>query len=390
MSESPGAPAETWSAAVASAYDLGRPLRPPVYAARGELGRIWRLDTDAGTWAVKELLVPVEEREVRADLAFQRAAAKAGIRLPEPRVTTRGAVLHGGFRVYAWVDLVDGDVVTGRELGAVTAHLHRIGHPAEGPVVPWFAEPLGRTRWESLLKAATDAAREAGALPTVDADLDTNTGLGTGTNAGPGTGRDPGLGTGTDPGLGADAGLDTRAELGTDAGSGADVRLEVGGEAEWGWVGALGRLLPELVALDALVVPPGTASLETCHRDVNVENVRRALDGGVVVLDWENCGSARPAWELAKILADLPLPDAAQAWRAYRDEGGPGVLAEPADFSMAIAEQGHLLEIYANRAMSSRESAENRSRARSRLRSMLARPLTIARIDALLATRDTT
>lgn len=368
MSESPGAPTETWSAAVASAYDLGRPLRPPVYAARGELGRIWRLDTDAGTWAVKELLVPVEEHEVRADLAFQRAAAKAGIRLPEPRVTTRGAVLHEGFRVYAWVDLVDGDVVTGRELGAVTAHLHRIGHPAEGPVVPWFAEPLGRTRWESLLKAATDAAREAGALLTADADLDTSTGLGTGT----------------------DAGLDTRVELGRDAGSGADVRLEVGGEAEWGWVGALGRLLPELIALDALVVPPGTASLETCHRDVNVENVRRALDGGVVVLDWENCGSARPAWELAKILADLPLPDAAQAWRAYRDEGGPGVLAEPADFSMAIAEQGHLLEIYTNRAMSSRESAENRSRARSRLRSMLARPLTTARIDALLATRDTT
>lgn len=347
MSESPDAPTETWSAAVASAYDLGRPLRPPAYAARSELGRIWRLDTDAGTWAVKELLVPVEEHEVRADLAFQRAAAKAGIRLPEPRVTTRGAVLHEGFRVYAWVDLAEGDVVTGRELGAVTAHLHRIGHPAEGPVIPWFAEPLGRTRWESLLKAATDAAREAGAHPAAD----------------PGPGTDPG--------------------------PGADVGLETGGEAEWGWAGALERLLPELIALDALVAPPDTTSLETCHRDVNVENVRRALDGGVVVLDWENCGSARPAWELAKILADLPHPDAAQAWRAYRDEGGPGVLAEPADFSMAIAEHGHLLEIYANRAMSSRESAENRSRARSRLRSMLARPLTIARIDALLATRDT-
>ncbi|WP_346112685.1 hypothetical protein [Nonomuraea maheshkhaliensis] len=83
------------------------------------------------------------------------------------------------------------------------------------------------------------------------------------------------------------------------------------------------RLLPGLIALGALVVPSGTTSLETCDCDVNMENVRRALDGGVVVLDRENCGPARPGWELAKILADLPFADAARAWRAYRDEDGP-------------------------------------------------------------------
>ncbi|MFC5835148.1 phosphotransferase [Nonomuraea insulae] len=301
------------SVAVARAYGLGEPLRPSVYAARGELGRIWRLDTTGGTWAVKELLVPVEEGDVRADFAYQLAAAETGIRLPPPRLTLDGAVLFEGFRVYTWVDLADGEQVTAAELGAVTAGLHRIGHPADGPVIPWFTDPVGRDRWEAL----AEAARSAGAA----------------------------------------------------------------------WAGALEGVLPELVALDALVVPPDPGSLTTCHRDVNVENVRRARDGGVVVLDWENCGTARPGWELAKILAGLSPQDAERAYRAYQDEDGPEVIKEAADFSMAIAEQGHLLEFYARRALSPQESEENRSRAHARMRTKLGLPLTRARIDAFLAAR---
>ncbi|MGP3920059.1 hypothetical protein [Nonomuraea sp. 10N515B] len=87
------------------------------------------------------------------------------------------------------------------------------------------------------------------------------------------------------------------------------------------------------------------------------------------------------------------MQDAVAAYRAYRDAGGPATVAEPADFSMAIAVQGHLLEFYANRALSpeepeeseeSEKSEENRDRARARLRAMLGRPLTPARIDDLL------
>ncbi|MGP3965379.1 phosphotransferase enzyme family protein [Nonomuraea sp. 3N208] len=304
--------------AVARAYGLGEPLGPAVYAARGELGRIWRLETARGSWAVKELLVPAEESAARADAAFQLAAGKTGVRLPRPVTTAEGHVLlDGRWRVYEWVDLVPGEVVTGAELGAVTAGLHRVGHPASGPVVSWFCEPVGRAGWEQLAAA--------------------------------------------------------------------------GGE----WAPALERVLPELVALDALVIPPGSGSLvTTCHRDVNVENVLRAADGGVVVLDWENCGPARPAWELAGILVDLSLEDAAAAYRAYREAGGPATVSEPADFSMAIVVQGHLLEFYAKRALApekseksekSGESGENRARARARLRTMLDRPLTPARVDAILA-----
>ncbi|MFG6198735.1 phosphotransferase [Nonomuraea sp. JJY05] len=292
--------------AVARAYGLGEPVGPAGYAARGELGRIWRLDTVRGSWAVKELLVPAEESDARQDAAFQLAAGQAGVRLPRHVTTVEGDVLlDGRWRVYEWVDLVPGEVVTAAELGLVTAGLHQVGHPASGPVAPWFCEPVGRAAWEELAAA--------------------------------------------------------------------------GGE----WAPALQRALADLLALDALVAPPGSL-ITTCHRDVNVENVCRAADGGVIVLDWENCGPARPAWELAGILVDLPLEDAVAAYRAYRGAGGPALVAEPADFSMAIVVQGHLLEFYARRALSAEESEENRGRARARLRAMLDRPLTPARIDAIL------
>ncbi|MET7336100.1 aminoglycoside phosphotransferase family protein [Nonomuraea sp. NPDC005650] len=293
--------------AVARAYGLGEPVGPAGYAARGELGRIWRLDTGRGSWAVKELLVPGEESAARQDAAFQRAAGEAGVRLPGHVTTAEGDVLlDGRWRVYEWVDLVPGEAVTAAELGVVTAGLHRVGHPASGPVAAWFSEPVGRAAWEELAAA--------------------------------------------------------------------------GGA----WAPMLERALADLVALDALVAPPGSP-ITTCHRDVNMENVCRAADGGVIVLDWENCGPARPAWELAGILVDLPLKDAVAAYHAYRGAGGPARVAEPADFSMAIAVQGHLLELYARRALSPEESEENRERAHARLHAMLDRPLTPARIDDILS-----
>jgi aminoglycoside phosphotransferase (APT) family kinase protein len=64
------------------------------------------------------------------------------------------------------------------------------------------------------------------------------------------------------------------------------------------WAGALGRWLPELIALNAAVAPPDPARMRTCHRDLNTENVLRAAGGGVIVLDWENSGPAQPEREL--------------------------------------------------------------------------------------------
>jgi Ser/Thr protein kinase RdoA (MazF antagonist) len=312
------------AAVVARRYGLGEPTAPPAYADRGELGRIWRLDTDRGSWAVKEALVPVDEVAAAADVAFQTVAAAAGVPLPRPVCTTDGPVLLPGaeagspayaLRVYAWVDLDRGATVDGAQIGAVAARLHLLDHPAAGPVDGWFADPVGPAGWHALLADA----RRAGAP----------------------------------------------------------------------WAEPLRRRLPDLVALERHVRPPGAGPVPVCHLDLNVENVCRTRDGALVVLDWENSGPCRPERELAMVLADLAADlspaHAAAAHRAYRAAGGPATVAGPADFSTAIAVQGHLFEVYQRRGLDPAASAEDRARSARRLARMLARPLTDESMAALLA-----
>jgi hypothetical protein len=72
---------------VVDAFGLGPPTAVPTFAARGELGRIWRFETTLGTWAVKELLHfdPARvEPDARRDVAFQLAAIAAGVSMPHP------------------------------------------------------------------------------------------------------------------------------------------------------------------------------------------------------------------------------------------------------------------------------------------------------------------
>ncbi|MFI6292564.1 phosphotransferase [Nonomuraea sp. NPDC050790] len=291
---------------VAREYELGEVTAAPVYAARGELGRIWRVDTGRGSWAVKESLIEVAEPDAAADVAFQRAAAAAGVELPAPVLDRRGRVILRArpydLRVYEWADLAPGEI-TAAQLGAATADVHRVRHAARGPVPAWFADPLGPQGWAGVAE------------------------------------------------------------------------ISRGQE----WEDALRAWLDDLVAVEAVVVPPDPARVTTCHRDLNEENLRVSAAGRVTVLDWENCGPAVPAWELAAIVARDP-----EVYRAYVAAGGPARVTGPEDFSMRVAVQGHLLEFYARRAADPAEGAENRARSRARLEVMLTRPLTLERISAVL------
>jgi len=98
-----------------------------------------------------------------------------------------------------------------------------------------------------------------------------------------------------------------------------------------------------LAALDALVVPPGPT--RTCHRDLWSDNLRATPHGDLCLIDWEDCGLADPSMELAAVLWEFARTDPVRARAlhdAYVDAGGPGRVRARTDFSMLIAQLGHI------------------------------------------------
>jgi Ser/Thr protein kinase RdoA (MazF antagonist) len=307
---------------VAIAFGLGTPAGEAQVAARGELGRVWRLTTSRGSWAVKELWDPPTELGARNDVALQLAALDAGIVAPRPQVGPDGNVLatvralDGSprtVRVYAWVDLTErspGPTVAGSILG----RLHGLGFAADEPPHPWYEAPVGEPRWRELAGEATRSG-----VP---------------------------------------------------------------------WAGALAALVPELVALEALLgVTPGASRLR-CHRDFCPDNVLVGGDGRPVVIDWENAGSCPTDGELAMAALDFGGTDdrgAVDFVAGYAAAGGPGAIRNATAFATSIAVQGHLLEFYGRRRLAAAATAEDRERSDWRMATILARPITHERIDRLIS-----
>ena len=148
-----------------AAFDLPAPARlsdGPV--ASGRLGSIWRLDTAAGSWAVKLVAANASADDVAELLdgaAFQEAAAKAGVPTPSVRRSTAGQVIAdlGGARVrlHAWVALdppaLDLDPV---DLGRLIADLHRVDFRSSIGTDPWYSEPVGAARWKEVVAQLRD------------------------------------------------------------------------------------------------------------------------------------------------------------------------------------------------------------------------------------------
>jgi aminoglycoside phosphotransferase (APT) family kinase protein len=102
----------------------------------------------------------------------------------------------------------------------------------------------------------------------------------------------------------------------------------------------------QLVALEVLMEAP--ANLITCHRDLWSDNVLPTADGGVGVIDWENSGPADPSHELACAVFEFARTDPGRVHAlldAYRAAGGVGTLRRRGDFTMLIAEMGHITEL---------------------------------------------
>ena len=150
-------------AAVADAFGLGDVVSFIGPTGRGEAGFVFRLRTSNGTWAVKRLIHPQREAEVREDVEFVTAARAAGVPTPAMLTTTgSGAVLldlaDTQVRVSEWVDLTDVDpTLDAAAVGAALGALHRTRFNGSRGEDPWYRQPVGTARWDELIAALTDA-----------------------------------------------------------------------------------------------------------------------------------------------------------------------------------------------------------------------------------------
>jgi Ser/Thr protein kinase RdoA (MazF antagonist) len=145
---------------------------------------------------------------------------------------------------------------------------------------------------------------------------------------------------------------------------------------------ALADQRDELVALERLLEPP--SNLQTCHRDLFADNILRTAAGQLCVIDWENSGLADPSQELAVVLVEFACGDSARArqlYDAYVEAEGPGRIERAGDFSMAIAQLGHLCELACRRWL---DPTQDRIRSTARVEEILGEPLTRQLIDSLL------
>ncbi len=148
---------------------------------------------------------------------------------------------------------------------------------------------------------------------------------------------------------------------------------------------ALAEIRDELIAMEALLEPP--SKLQTCHRDLWAENLRGTPTDEVCVIDWHDCGLADPSQELALVLYQFAWRNAERAltlYRAYLDAGGPGRITGRGNFTMVIAQLGHINERACRRWLSSSASGEDRARAASLFGEFTDSPLTRGVIDELL------
>jgi Ser/Thr protein kinase RdoA (MazF antagonist) len=247
-----------------------------VWAADGAMGRVWRLETDTGTYAVKESLRPEDPVRFLAQLEFAAAVSEhvrqAGIHVPEVLRTRTGSLtltVHDDqrrdarvARVATWITgttAVDTSTAAAW-LGTTLATIEAIPDP---PAVPesdpwleaWFTRVPSPAQWMELVE---------------------------------------------------------RAE-------------QVGAQ----WSRLLVGHLPGFADLGALVGPPG-GPLSVAHTDLQPKNVLTTHDG-YALLDWDDVARAAPDRSLARAIADwhlhagvIDVEAVHRTLAAYRAGGGSG------------------------------------------------------------------
>jgi Ser/Thr protein kinase RdoA (MazF antagonist) len=151
----------------------------------------------------------------------------------------------------------------------------------------------------------------------------------------------------------------------------------------------LAAIRDDLVALEMIMTP--MTPVQRCHLDLWADNVRGTPGGGLCVIDWDNSGPADPSRELALVLYEFGRTDRHRLrtlYDAYRDQGAPGQLRDPADFAMLAAQLGHIGAMHLRRWLDPSASTAERDGARRGIEEFVGDPFTTATMIEIIAALD--
>lgn len=315
--------------------DVPRLLSP---VAQGAMGRVWRLHTDSGAFAVKESLWPEDPETFVAQLEFStrvsEQAGAAGIQVPPPRRTEDGSLLlavRGApagdptqVRVATWIEGTPchrelAGQVAAEWLGTTLAILERLPDPPTPPAQPsvgsWFSQVPGADVWHSLLQR--------------------------------------------------------------------------GQRGHAMWAPALARQLTPLVELGGLVEPAGD-DLTVTHTDLQPQNVL-ITDDGYAVLDWDDVASVSRARTLACAINNwhlhgdhVDIDGVRRTLSTYRAAGGTGKVREPTDFGDVITGFLNYLLGQLEISLDQPHGATEARAASGEASELLENPLNVDRVHRLL------
>jgi len=155
------------------------------------------------------------------------------------------------------------------------------------------------------------------------------------------------------------------------------------------YVDRLAELLPHLVEVESILAP--MQPKQVCHLDLWADNLRRTSDGGLCVIDFDNCGPADPSRELAMVLVEFGQGDAVRELRlyhAYVATGGPGRVRVRQDLALAVAELHHIGHRHLTMWLAAKDP-EARARSLAGIEEFLGQPLLMDDVDRLVAVVST-
>jgi Ser/Thr protein kinase RdoA (MazF antagonist) len=288
-------------------FDLGMPRGAPVSVAGGLTNRLWRLTTETGEFAVKQMNRDPQRTDFVAwfDRAFtlELAAYRAGVPMPRPVATRDGRCL--------------GDVESSEGTLTVRVHAWVDGTPLNNGRI-WPAETIARAAKALARIHALEMATEVAAKEGLHVFGDDHW-----------------------------RSLADRMQA---------EHVDIYDEFR--------SLLPVLHALEEYVEEAGNDAtpLVLSHRDSDMKNFVRARDGELLLVDWDAAGPVNPRHDVANnalVWAGLhlgePDVDAVRAYAdAYTGEAPPTWKLQPHDLAELVSLRLGWFEFNVHRALGER------------------------------------